>query len=65
MIVCVCEGKSERDIRELAAEGHTSLREIGEVSGAGKDCGSCCRQILELLEANRSERTEGRGEGAR
>lgn len=40
MIVCVCRGVTDRQIREEAVAGR-SLEEIFQCTGAGSCCGTC------------------------
>ena len=55
MIVCLCEGLSERHIREQVASGARSVREVAEVCGAGTHCGMCRRQVHGIIEQSRAE----------
>ncbi len=59
MIVCLCEGLSDRDLREVVRDGATSRYELSLRTGAGRCCGSCrcdLRQIVhEELEAVEQE----------
>lgn len=41
MYVCVCRAVRERQIREAAAEGVTTLRELQQATGLGTGCGKC------------------------
>jgi bacterioferritin-associated ferredoxin len=53
--VVLRKGTTDRAIRRLAREGHTSLRDVAAACLAGTDCGSCRSTILEiLLEESRS-----------
>jgi len=45
MVVCLCRGVSDREVREVLARGASTLREVGRACGAGVDCGSC-RDLL-------------------
>ncbi|MTE18672.1 hypothetical protein F0L17_05890 [Streptomyces sp. TRM43335] len=49
MYVCSCFGVTEEQIREHAAAGACTPREIASASRAGTDCGSCVRRIQGLL----------------
>ena len=53
MIVCICHGVSDRDLKDLIASGATSLREIGQSCRAGTDCGACLREIRQLAQQQR------------
>lgn len=53
MIVCVCRGKSEKDIARAIEDGATSLRDL-QRCGIGDQCGSChnsLRTMIVLAEA--------------
>jgi bacterioferritin-associated ferredoxin len=49
MLVCVCRGISDREVRDVLARGATTLREVGRACGAGADCGSCRDLIRTML----------------
>ncbi len=49
MYVCLCTGVTDGEIRKLAAEGVSSIDEVGRCTGAGTKCGSCRRSIGALL----------------
>jgi len=55
MIVCICHGVSDRELKSLVADGATNLREIAQGCRAGTDCGSCLRDIRELLVKKRGK----------
>jgi len=54
VIVCVCKGVSDRDIRGAARQGCASVREIGDRCRAGTDCGLCRADIRHMLNEHRS-----------
>ncbi|MFE2942362.1 bacterioferritin-associated ferredoxin [Streptomyces sp. NPDC059255] len=47
--VCSCFGITETQVKEHAAAGACTPREIASASKAGTDCGSCVRRIQSLL----------------
>ncbi len=49
MIVCLCEGVSDRDVRGAVSRGCRSVAEIGRANGAGNGCGACHKQLRELI----------------
>jgi bacterioferritin-associated ferredoxin len=49
MIVCLCRGVSERDIRALVAQGARSPEALTASCGAGADCGSCMLWLTDYL----------------
>lgn len=50
MYVCVCNGITDRQIREVAAAGCRSVAELTMRTGAGAGCGSCLELAAQLLE---------------
>jgi bacterioferritin-associated ferredoxin len=49
MFVCVCNGITERQIREAVSDGACSLDELGARLGVASGCGTCvdfARQVL-------------------
>ncbi|WP_404817248.1 bacterioferritin-associated ferredoxin [Streptomyces thermolineatus] len=56
MFVCSCFGVTEEQVREHAAAGACTPRQIASSCRAGTDCGGCVRRIQALL---------GRGAGPR
>lgn len=49
MLVCICKAVSDRQIREEVRRGARSLQQIRAACAAGTDCGSCTRQIRQIL----------------
>ncbi|MEW2525826.1 (2Fe-2S)-binding protein [Streptomyces sp. NPDC047071] len=49
MYVCNCFGITEAQVRQHAADGACTPRQIASASKAGTDCGSCVRRIQALL----------------
>ncbi|MFF1422540.1 bacterioferritin-associated ferredoxin [Streptomyces sp. NPDC058280] len=47
--VCSCFGITETQVKEHAAAGACTPRQIASASKAGTDCGSCVRQIQSIL----------------
>ena len=56
--VCVCNGITDRQVRDVAAAGCRSVAELTMRTGAGAGCGSCLELAAQILEeansANRS-----------
>ncbi|BDG01787.1 (2Fe-2S)-binding protein [Anaeromyxobacter oryzae] len=48
MIVCVCRGVTDRQIRQEAAAGH-ALDEVFRRTGAGSSCGTCRLAVARLV----------------
>ncbi|MFP8963493.1 bacterioferritin-associated ferredoxin, partial [Streptomyces nanhaiensis] len=61
MYVCSCFGVTEEQIREHAASGACTPRQIASASRAGTDCGSCVRRIQGLLGRGGCPRRETAG----
>jgi bacterioferritin-associated ferredoxin len=47
--VCSCFGITEEQVKQHAAEGRCTPRQIASHCKAGTDCGSCVRRIQALL----------------
>ncbi|WP_326612544.1 (2Fe-2S)-binding protein [Streptomyces scopuliridis] len=62
--VCSCFGITETQVREHAAAGACTPRQIASASKAGTDCGSCVRRIQSLLGRGGCPRRELLDQGA-
>ncbi len=51
MIVCLCRGKSDRDVLLAIEHGATSVRDL-QRCGIGTDCGSCHTLLRTVLAAS-------------
>lgn len=49
MYVCLCHGVTDREIREAADNGVTSMRQLGKELGVGRQCGRCAATAREIL----------------
>ena len=58
MLVCHCNGVSDRRIRRSIRDGATSAREIANSCGAGACCGGCHEGITKILRSEMAEREE-------
>ena len=47
MYVCICNGVTDRQIREAADAGCDSVSEMTMRTGAGASCGSCLGLVAE------------------
>ena len=56
MYVCICNGVTERDIRQAAEAGCRSLPELTMRTGCGSTCGTCLETASALLDEVRSAR---------
>ena len=50
MVVCQCRRVSDRKVAACVSKGCSSVRELCASTGAGRDCGSCVRQLRKLLD---------------
>lgn len=49
MYICICNGVTEREIRECAADGVATLPELERCLGVGIGCGRCRDAAAGLL----------------
>lgn len=56
MIVCICEGISDREIQARISAGDSTVHQLKQSCGAGSDCGSCMLQLRELLDRRNVQR---------
>ena len=50
MYVCLCNGVTERQIREVAEAGCRTMSELTMRTGCGASCGSCIEMATQLLD---------------
>ncbi len=50
MYVCICNGVTDHEIREVAAAGCASLAELTMRTGCGSTCGSCLDEAQRILD---------------
>ncbi|HUR81819.1 MAG TPA: (2Fe-2S)-binding protein [Thermoanaerobaculia bacterium] len=48
VIICICRGKSERDINRAIDNGAESVRDL-QLCGIGDQCGSCHNSLRAML----------------
>jgi bacterioferritin-associated ferredoxin len=48
LIICICRGKSDRDIDRAVENGASSVRDL-QRCGIGDQCGSCHNSLRALL----------------
>lgn len=58
MLVCHCNGVSDRHIRRSIREGASTASEVARRCGAGTSCGGCHEGIRKILHAEMAEREE-------
>ncbi len=49
MYVCICNGITDRVIREAASQGVRDLAELTALTGCGSVCGSCGELASQIL----------------
>ncbi|MGH0036719.1 MAG: (2Fe-2S)-binding protein [Myxococcota bacterium] len=49
MIVCHCNGVSDRTIRKAVRDGASSMGEISAACGAGSCCGGCASSVRQIM----------------
>ena len=49
MYVCLCKAVTQRAVSRAIASGASSVEAVGQVTGAGTDCGSCRHKIAKAL----------------
>jgi bacterioferritin-associated ferredoxin len=49
MYVCICNGVTERAVRQAAAEGVTTMSELTRRTGCASTCGGCADYAEEVL----------------
>ena len=62
MIVCLCRGVSESDIRRVIERGAGTPDAVTAACGAGGDCGACALMLIDILAENEAASV---GAGAR
>ena len=59
MLVCHCNGVSDRKIRRVVREGARSLSQVAAACGAGSCCGGCHCEIEKIVRAETCTEREG------
>ncbi len=49
VIICICEGINDREIKKLVEQGHNSTKKVMKRCRAGLDCGGCKPLVDELV----------------
>jgi bacterioferritin-associated ferredoxin len=57
MIICLCRGKSDRDVMKAIERGAETIRDL-QRCGIGTDCGSCHNVLRSMLAEAASARAE-------
>jgi bacterioferritin-associated ferredoxin len=48
VIICICRGKSDRDVTKAIANGASSVRDL-QRCGMGDQCGSCVNSLRTMI----------------
>lgn len=54
MYVCLCHGVTDKEIREAAENGTSSMRQLGKELGVGTQCGRCASMARSILRETRT-----------
>jgi bacterioferritin-associated ferredoxin len=55
VILCLCEGVSQRAIETAVRDGATTVRAVSRCTGAGTGCGSCACDVRAIVRRARQE----------
>lgn len=58
MLVCHCNGVSDRAIRKAVRKGASNASDVGMRTGAGTCCGGCVDTVNEIIRAEASSSRE-------
>ena len=59
MLVCHCNGISDRTIRKVVRRGANSAREVAHACGAGACCGGCADVVREIIHSESTSERDG------
>ena len=62
MYVCLCNGVTERDIRQAAQAGCGGMAELTMRTGCGANCGSCVPMACQILDEVRGDASRAVGQ---
>ncbi len=54
MYVCICQGVTDRQIREAVDEGCCTMRELRRQLGVAATCGRCAPYAKQMLDETRA-----------
>ncbi len=54
MIVCLCRAVSDAKLKEVIAEGASTVREVAMRCGAGTSCGACVPMVKDMIDDARA-----------
>jgi len=61
MYICLCNGITDDQVRQVAADGAARPREVYSACGCRAQCGRCTRTILTILREDRAAASPGEG----
>lgn len=64
MYVCVCHAVTDRQIRQAAADGARTLKDLRRELGVTRDCGRCASCAQECLKQAQQEKSAKPGQVA-
>jgi bacterioferritin-associated ferredoxin len=59
VILCICRAVTDREVDDIIRQGASTADAVGQMCGAGTDCGACVGSIEERI----CKRTGGRCTG--
>ena len=60
MYVCVCNAVTDSDIRTAVDSGVRNMKQLGNATGCGSECGCCKEMAVDVLEQALTEKVEAR-----
>lgn len=57
MFICICNGITERQVREAIDQGASTLQDLTACLGVASGCGTCAHFTNQLLDQSRDNRT--------
>ena len=64
MLVCHCNGVSDRTVRRVVRDGALSVAEVGRACGAGTCCRGCSATIGRIIRAESHGQSQSNGPAA-
>jgi bacterioferritin-associated ferredoxin len=64
MLVCHCNGVSDRTVRRVVREGALTVAEVGHACGAGTCCRGCSATIGRIIRAESHRQSQVAGESS-
>ena len=55
MLVCICNGISDKDIENEIYGGSSSFKEVSKALGVGKCCGQCASYAKDLIDSTMTQ----------